>query len=307
MDYRTLMSAEEEVSFSLRARYLARGFQPYRMSKFEEYDLYARNRDFLVSRQVITFTDTDGKLMALKPDVTLSIAKNYDGESLQKLYYNETVYRPSQSGGFCEILQSGVECMGPLGETQVEDVCALAAECLSDISENFVLSVSDLGILEELFSRFETSEEMQAALCACISTKNAVEASRICKEQGLSETFCTLLIQLISTSAPLDRARDMLLPLFEKAGIARAADALSALCASEELAAFGERIIFDFSVLPNRRFYNGVVFSGYVSGASQEVLSGGRYDKLMCRLNKDAGAIGFAVYLDRLPPKEGKR
>ena len=45
------------------------------MGRFEEYGLYQENRRFLTSDQVITFTDLDGRLLALKPDVTLSIAK----------------------------------------------------------------------------------------------------------------------------------------------------------------------------------------------------------------------------------------
>ena len=69
------LSFNERVVFSLRSLYSSRGYSQYKMSKFEEYDLYAVNKDFLISDSVITFTDTNGKLMALKPDVTLSIIK----------------------------------------------------------------------------------------------------------------------------------------------------------------------------------------------------------------------------------------
>ena len=66
------LSLQEKVIFTLRKLYRENGYTQYRMSKFEEYDLYARNKDFLISDSVITFTDTNGKLMALKPDVTLN-------------------------------------------------------------------------------------------------------------------------------------------------------------------------------------------------------------------------------------------
>ena len=72
----SLLTSGEKTLFSLRELYTSFGYRPYRMGKFEEYDLYADNKDFLVSDNVITFTDTSGKLMALKPDVTLSIIKN---------------------------------------------------------------------------------------------------------------------------------------------------------------------------------------------------------------------------------------
>lgn len=74
------------------------GYRRFKMSKFEEYDLYVRNKDFLVSDRMITFTDARGILMALKPDVTLSIIKNTRAEEAgpRKVYYNESVYRSGQ-------------------------------------------------------------------------------------------------------------------------------------------------------------------------------------------------------------------
>jgi ATP phosphoribosyltransferase regulatory subunit len=82
------LAVTEKIAFRLRSLYNRYGYTQYKMSKFEEYDLYARNKDFLLSENVITFTDLSGKLMALKPDVTLSIVKNSrdDAENLQKLY-----------------------------------------------------------------------------------------------------------------------------------------------------------------------------------------------------------------------------
>ena len=76
----------EAITFALRSLYDRYGYSRYKMNKFEEYDLYARNKDFLICESVITFTDLDGKLMALKPDVTLSIVKNTkDAPGIRKL------------------------------------------------------------------------------------------------------------------------------------------------------------------------------------------------------------------------------
>ena len=86
-----ILKQEERISLALRSLYKTYGYQPYKMSKFEEYDLYVANKEFLVGDGVITFNDTDGKLLALKPDATLSIIKNVpdrNGTS-QKVYYNE--------------------------------------------------------------------------------------------------------------------------------------------------------------------------------------------------------------------------
>ena len=73
---RKYVSFGEQAIFRLRDLYGRFGYQRYKMSRFEEYDLYVRNKDFLVSDEVITFTDRSGRLLAMKPDVTLSIIKN---------------------------------------------------------------------------------------------------------------------------------------------------------------------------------------------------------------------------------------
>ena len=63
---------------------------------------------------------------------------------------------------------------------------------------------------------------------------------------------------------------------------------------------WGERISLDFSVVNNMGYYSGIVFSGFLEGIVDTVLSGGRYDRLMHKLGRRSGAIGFAVYLDLL-------
>ena len=89
-----VLDETELIAYALRELYMQAGYRRYRMSKFEEYDLYSRNKSFLGTDEIVTFTDTNGKLMALKPDVTLSIIRNTpDGEGAARLCYNENVYR----------------------------------------------------------------------------------------------------------------------------------------------------------------------------------------------------------------------
>ena len=67
-----------------------------------------------------------------------------------------------------------------------------------------------------------------------------------------------------------------------------------ALCVLDDLS--GVRV--DFSVVNDLDYYNGLVFQGYVKGIPRAVMSGGRYDNMMRRLNKPQNALGFALYLD---------
>jgi ATP phosphoribosyltransferase regulatory subunit len=131
------------------------------MSKFEEYELYVKNKEFLVGDNVITFNDTDGRLLALKPDVTLSIIKNtvYEKGCKQKVYYNENIYRVSKkTHRFKEIMQAGLECIGDIDEYQIFEVLYLAGLSLKAISDDFTLSVSDVKIVNDILTVANVSD-----------------------------------------------------------------------------------------------------------------------------------------------------
>ena len=157
------LKKEEQAILLLRKLYQSYGYQPYKMSRFEEYDLYVRNKDFLISDQVITFSDRRGKLLALKPDVTLSIIKNA-GKTLdtQRVYYNENVYRVDpQTRAFREIMQTGLECIGNLTNMDVTEVVLLAAQSLQTLDQNFVLDLSHMGLVGGVLKNSGLSHEGQ--------------------------------------------------------------------------------------------------------------------------------------------------
>ena len=161
------LQPKERASFALRALYEAAGCRKYHMGRFEEYGLYQENRSFLSSEQVITFTDLDGRLLALKPDVTLSIAKTAQptpGETLC-YYYHENVYRPSaESHTFKEISQMGLEMLGAVGEAQVQQAVCLAARSLDALGAEWVLEVSHMGYLFGLFDALGVPDAARAKL-----------------------------------------------------------------------------------------------------------------------------------------------
>ena len=287
----------EKCIFALRQLYASMGYLPYRMSKFEEYDLYASNKEFLVSDNVITFTDTDGKLMALKPDVTLSIIKNSSDDPgvTRKVYYDENVYRAPKGGGaYQEIMQAGVECFGAVGQAEMEEVLTLAARSLQTFSPDAVISLSDLGLLSDLIRELEVDGETESRLLSAIGEKNLPAVRELCAKSARSDRAETLC-RLLELSG---KVRDVLPGLRELCGdvAPEFVEVLSRLCGSSLV----DRFEVDLSVIGDVNYYNGIVFKGFVPGIPEEVLSGGRYDRLMRRLGRRSSAIGFAVYTDRL-------
>ena len=185
-----MLKSGEQAVFELRALYQQYGYTPFKMSKFEEYDLYVQNKDFLVGDGVITFNDTDGKLLALKPDVTLSIIKNSKDEgegAATKVYYNENVYRISgNTHTFKEIMQTGLECIGDIDAYDVYETLYLAAGSLAEISDNFVLDISHAGIVSAMLSRINKGEKFSKEAMRKIAEKNTHDLQSLCDKYEVS-------------------------------------------------------------------------------------------------------------------------
>ena len=295
------LAVTEKIAFRLRTLYNQQGYTQYKMSKFEEYDLYARNKDFLLSENVITFTDLSGKLMALKPDVTLSIVKNSrdDAEKLQKLYYHENVYRVSKnSQGFREIQQVGLEALGNIDDYCIAEVLLLAQKSLESISENFVLEISHLGLISQLTE--DLSSDMKAEIFRCVGSKNLHELTAVCTSAGVDAEKAELLKALSSIGG----APETVLPKV-KALLAGVIDTKPLELLEQLSAVLGDNLRIDFSVVDDIHYYNGIVFKGFIRGVPDAVLSGGQYDKLMQKMKRKSAAIGFAVYMDLLERLEG--
>lgn len=295
------LNPNEQVLYTLRDLYRSYGYLPYKVSKFEEYDLYVQNRNFLDCGRILTFTDTDGRLMALKPDITLSIVKNSKPSSpMHKVCYTENVYRAPHQEGFREIPQTGLECIGEIDLYAMSEVVMLAVQSLNAVSGKSLLDLSHMGVIQGILTHAALSQSAAQQLLPAIGAKNGHELQRICRSNSVPEDICQLLLQLITLSGPLaqtlPQARVLPLPAASLEGLAE----LEAL--AELLALYGvdTQVNLDFSIINDMDYYNGVFFRGYIDGIPAAVLSGGRYDRLMEKMGRNCGAIGFAVYLDQL-------
>ena len=302
---KNIFKTEERVTYALRGLYRAFGYKPYKMSKFEEYDLYVRNKDFLVSDRVITFTGESGKLLALKPDVTLSIIKNTpeSPSGINKIYYNETVYRSSGASAskeFSEIMQTGLECFGKLDSYNVCEVIMLALRSLATVSDKYILDISHMGILSELLDEAKLSGELRQKMLLCIGEKNRSGVASVCDEAGLEEDMKNCFAKLVSAYGKIE---EVILLLDEICRTQKAREALCELtivCDTLKKSGEAEHVWIDFSVVNDMRYYSGIVFRGFIDNIPTGILSGGRYDNLLSKMGREGGAIGFAVYLDLL-------
>ena len=298
-----ILKNDERAMLALRSLYKGYGYRPFKMSKFEEYDLYVRNKDFLIGDSVITFNDTNGKLLALKPDVTLSIIKNtVDSAGVKhKVCYDENVYRVSaRTHRYKEIMQAGLECIGDIDMTDVFEVVYLAAKSLNAVSDDFVLDISHMGLFSAFLDEVSCDKETRRILTKLISEKNKHESLAVCEKCGISERGVKIVDAMLSLyGTPLD-VIDELSALSETEDEISSMREINELCNLLSKTEFADKIRLDFSVISDMRYYGGIVFKGFVNGVCEAVLSGGRYDPLMRRMGRSSGAIGFALYVDLL-------
>ena len=298
-----ILKPQERAALELRILYEQAGYRKYHMGRFEEYGLYQENRRFLASEQVITFTDLDGRLLALKPDVTLSIAKNAQpapGECA-RYYYSENVYRPSlESHTFREISQMGLECIGAVDDEAAAQVVTLAADTLALTGAEYALALGHMGFVTGLLDAVGAPEGSRQKLLEQVRGKNRHELQRLSAEAGLSRQGAEALCRLISLSGKWETVLPEAEAMALNASMGAAAAELRMICAALEREGKAGCLRLDLSLVNDIDYYNGLVLQGYLSGLPRAVLKGGRYDPLAAQFTPGARAIGFALYLDEM-------
>ncbi len=292
---------EEQAILAMRSLYESFGYTKYTMTKFENYDLYRDNKRFLPKGEIITFPNRDGRLLALKPDVTLSIVKNArEGEQIRE-YYNENVYR-SVEGEHREIMQVGLECIGDIDLYSTCEVLRLAKKTLEIICKDSILDVSHSAFVNGLLDAAGLPEDRsRGRFNECIAGKNAHELKKVCGEYGVNEDITGKLCRLVGLYGPFDAIKDEIKDLIVNDDMAAAYEEIAGIDGYFRAIGEADGLAVDLSLVNDMRYYTGVLFRGYVQGVPQGVLSGGRYDGLLHRMQKTGmGAVGFAVYMNLL-------
>ena len=296
-----VFNRDESLIIDLRKLYESYGYKKFKMSKFEKYDLYLENKSFLRNGSIITVTDPKGRLLALKPDITLSIVKNLTTVSFpEKVYYTENVYiNDSDIGEIKEITQVGLEYIGDLDIRALSEILLLAAKSL-DMVGDYRIAVSHMGFFTEILDSANVSEAVKTQIVKLINDKNLHGLRMICDSENVDEECANRLFGLINICGNFYDS----LKKAEKLVCGEVSS--SALCElkaiSETIDKFGlsEKFILDFSVTNDMNYYNGLVFQGFLNGVPKNVLSGGRYDNLVHRFGCEKSAVGFAVYPELL-------
>lgn len=297
------MSKKDLVLLDIRKMYDLYGYKRISLPSFEEYDLYNENKDF-IDRNILTVMSPNGKLLALRPDITLSVAKKISkDQSLKysKIYYQENTYNLTKYTGYEEDEQLGIELIGKESVFLDFEIVDLAVKSLDIINEKSLIVLSHAGFISSIFDNLNLEYEVKEEIFDCINKKNSHDIKKILENNKfISENVKELIYKIPELSGDLDDITKELSKYGINDNIKKILLELKQL--NNLLLKFHKKskIVFDFSVIKNLNYYNGIILQGYIEGFSNVILTGGRYDRLFEKFGVDTGAVGFAILTDSL-------
>ena len=297
------MSKKDLVLLNIRKMYDSYGYKKISLPSFEEYDLYNENKDF-IDRNVLTVMSPNGKLLALRPDITLSVAKKVSkDQSLKysKIYYQENTYNLTKYVGYEEDEQLGIELIGKESTFLDFEIINLAVKSLDIINKKSMIVLSHAGFISSIFENFDLEYETKEQILDCINRKNSHDIQKILKKnEHISENVKKLIYKIPELSGNLENIEKELLKYEINVNTKKILSELKQLNSLLMKFYKKSKIIFDFSVIKNLNYYNGIILQGYIEGFPNVILTGGRYDKLFEKFGVDTGAVGFAILTDGL-------
>lgn len=297
--------ARREVEMKLAALFKSFGYSEVVTPGIEFYDLFSGSSRHFRQERMYKLTDSKGRLIAIRPDSTIPIARLASTRLAEavlplRLFYNQAVYENNAllKGRSDEIFQSGIELIGGEDTERADyEVMCLALEALRGFdADNFRFEIGDIGYFKELVSKLEADEATREEIRLLISAKNYPALNDILDEVGPAPVAAALkaLPRLFGGAEVFDKAAALFTDDRINAILLHLREVYSKL---SELG-YGGKISVDLGIVSHVDYYTGIVFKGYLSGVGQSVLKGGRYDGLLGEFGRPCPAVGFGVNCD---------
>lgn len=293
------------VETKLTGLFSTRGYHEVITPGIEFYDVFSTAGGYIPPQSMFKLTDNNGRLMVLRPDCTVPIARMAATRLRAyplplRLFYNQHLYRSERmlSGRSSERVQAGVELIGAAGRRADIELLSLAMDTFQLFpAVDFRLELGHIGVFNALAAELNAPDDEREVLRGLIEQKNytALNEKLLQYNGSPAAESLRLLPQLFGGDEVFEKAAALLSPSAHKALAELASIYL-------ELTAMGgsDRVLIDCGMVQSNHYYTGVIFRGYVKGAGESVLSGGRYDDLFSDYGSPQPATGFAVDVDVL-------
>lgn len=297
LESRAIRCAEKRLSSVFKSK----GYEKVKTPTIEFFDVFNRESSGYNPEDLYSLTDSYGRLLVLRPDSTLPIARlvstRFQNARLPlRLYYNQNVFlrQKNLTGRSDEAVQSGIELMGAYGLRADLEVITTAVEAIeSCTSADFKLEIGHAGFFKELCNKLNVSDETVSEIYDCVESRNFVSLNNILDKIGKSDiTDCIRnLPRYFGGLEIIEKAKEIDLGDEGQKSLDYLKELYILLCK----AGLEDKIVIDLSLVNRTNYYTGIIFKGYLQGSGVSVVSGGRYDSLGAEFGRDMPSTGFGI------------
>lgn len=283
------------------------GYKDIQTPTFEYYDVFREEIGSTSTQELYKFFDREGNILALRPDITPSIARAaatlFENEDFPiRLCYagNTFINHSSYQGRLKENTQLGAELIGLDAIEADAEMIAMVVDGLKKTGlKEFQVSIGHVDFIQGLMNAADLQEEESREVRTLITNRNFFGVEELLDSRNVKsnvkEAF-RILPELVGGPEVLDEALRIAPDLNARLGVAR----LQQIYRLLKLYGTEDHITFDLSMSGSYGYYTGIIFRAYTYGTGDAVVRGGRYDHLLAKFGKDTPSIGFAIILDEL-------
>lgn len=297
----------ERVTTAMNAAFSAWGYEPVETPVVEEYRTLEAGSGGALDRTAFRLFDLDGTLLALRPEMTVPIARVVasrltDTPGPHRIRYAADVFREHASlrGQARQFTQVGIELVGARGSAADAEVVLLLIEALQAAGlASFIVGIGTAEVLRMLVERAGGSAEWRAAAIAAAQTRNLAELDRLAGRDDLDPALATALREVPRTrggAEALERCDE----LTTASGCPGAVCDLREVWRTLESLGVARFAQIDFGIMRSFGYYTGMQLEAYAPGLGLPLAGGGRYELPLAAFDRPASAAGFALGLERV-------
>lgn len=283
------------------------GYREIITPTIEFYETFNSIFENVKEEEVYKFFDYKGKILILRPDMTIPIArivasKFKDFKETIRFRYSANVFRMNESlgGKRNEYTDCGIELIGQRGINSDLEILVTALDTMHILKENEVkLEIGNINFFNSAVNDLNITEEKKLKLAELIDKKSMKELNEFLNDLNISEKYKKFFAKLPWMFGDIEVLKTAKLYAFNDKLI-KSIEYLENLAQMLKNLGYEDNISFDLGMVQKLNYYTGITFRGFVEGVGMAVLSGGRYDNLIGNFGENRPAIGFSINIDNL-------
>lgn len=286
----------------IRKVFRASGYYEVETPIVEFYDVFSTEENIIPQETMFKFFDQQGRILVLRPDLTIPIArvaatKLKDAAYPLRISYIGNAFKYNELGGGKqkEFTQAGVEIIGVNTPEADAEVIATAIDAVKATGfENFQIDIGQVEFFKGLMEETGLSEEETEKMRVLIDRKDFLGIEELVEEHNIRDDLKELILdfpKLFGSTDVIDRVEKY--PINERS--IKALNNLRSIINILDDYGLSKYVSVDLGMVQSLNYYSGTIFRGFTYGVGFPILSGGRYDRLVEKFGKSSPATGFSM------------